>query len=385
MDKQNSRKTIRTFAWASFFNDMGSDMIYPIWPLFVTTVLGAPMSVLGFIDGLGEAVVSVSQAVSGYLSDHWRKRKIFIVLGYLFGSLSRVGYAFSSIWQHLIPLKILDRAGKSRGAPRDAVIADLSTQNDRGRNFGLLRAVDNLGAVCGILICIFLFNTAGYRHFFLWAAIPSAISVLLIMLFIKEGQTLRAKIYNRLSFKNLDSNFRLFLAASSVSALGLFSYSFLLIYARDNGFQIGYVPVLYLIFSAVASLFSMPFGTLADKIGRKPVLIASNIFWGIVCAIFIYFSNRYAVIVAFIFFGLHRAAVEPVQKTLVSELAPTDYRASYLGAFQMVIGLCAFPASFIAGILWDKFGIQAPFRLSIGFTVISTVMLLFVKEKTSEN
>ena len=131
MDQQpprpEDRKTLRTFALASFFNDMGSDMIYPIWPLFLTTVLKANMAALGFIDGLGDALVSISQAVSGYLSDRWRKRKVFIWIGYACGGLSRLGYSISALWQHIIPFRVLDRAGKMRGAPRDAMIADLST------------------------------------------------------------------------------------------------------------------------------------------------------------------------------------------------------------------------------------------------------------------
>lgn len=166
MEQKEKRKIIRIFSLASFLNDMGSDIIYPIWPLFVRS-LGANMTALGFIDGLGEAIVSISQAVSGFVSDKIRKRKFFIWLGYFFGSLSRVGYAFSSAWQHLIPFRILDRAGKIRSVPRDAILADISSNNDRGRNFGILRAMDNLGAVVGILICIFFFGILGYRNLFL--------------------------------------------------------------------------------------------------------------------------------------------------------------------------------------------------------------------------
>jgi MFS family permease len=147
-----------TFALASFLNDFGSDMVYPIWPLFVTSILKADMAVLGFIDGLGDAVVSISQAISGYLADRLRRRKIFVWTGYLFGSASRIGYAFSTVWGYLIPFRILDRAGKMRGAPRDAIIADISTDENRGKNFGLLRAMDNLGAVCGIIVCVWFLS-----------------------------------------------------------------------------------------------------------------------------------------------------------------------------------------------------------------------------------
>ena len=383
MNKKEVKKTIRTFALASFLNDLGSDMIYPIWPLFVTSVLGAPMSALGFIDGLGEAIVSISQAVSGYISDRIRKRKIFVWIGYLFGSLSRVGYAISSVWQHLIPFRILDRAGKIRSAPRDAIIADISTKENRGKNFGLLRAMDNLGAVCGIIVCILFFKLLGYRNLFLLAAIPSVISALLIFHLIKEKKPADIKIYKGLSLKDLDKNFKLFLLLSSFFALGSFSYSFLLIYAKEFGFQTAFVPVLYLVFTAVASIFSVPFGKLSDKIGRKQVLMLSYIFWGLVCLSFIFFRSHLAIILAFVLYGLHKGALEPVQKTFVSELSPIKYRASSLGGFQMVVGLCALPASLIAGVLWDKISIFMPFYFSLSLTALSIIMLIFVKENKS--
>jgi len=383
MNQKETKKTIRTFALASFLNDLGSDMIYPIWPLFVTSVLGAPMSALGFIDGLGEAIVSISQAVSGYISDRIRKRKIFVWIGYLFGSLSRVGYAISSVWQHLIPFRILDRAGKIRSAPRDAIIADISTKENRGKNFGLLRAMDNLGAVCGIIVCILFFKLLGYRNLFLLAAIPSVIGASLIFHLIREKKPADIKIYKGLSLKDLDKNFKLFLLLSSFFALGSFSYSFLLIYAKEFGFQTAFVPVLYLVFTAVASIFSVPFGKLSDKIGRKQVLMLSYIFWGLVCLSFIFFRSHLAIILAFVLYGLHKGALEPVQKTFVSELSPIKYRASSLGGFQMAVGLCALPASLIAGVLWDKISIFMPFYFSLSLTALSIIMLIFVKENKS--
>jgi len=375
-----SKKTIRTFAIASFLNDFGSDIIYPIWPLFVTTVLGANMAVLGFLDGLGDAIVSLSQAGAGYLSDKLRKRKIFIWIGYLCGSVSRIGYAISSIWQHLIPFRVLDRFGKIRSAPRDAIIADISTQENRGKNFGLLRTMDNLGAVCGILFCIVFFDL-GFKTLFLIAAIPSLIAVILILFSIKEQSATTSKIFKGLVLKDLSRNFWIFLISSSFFALGSFSYSFLLIYAHQFGIKQSFVPVLYLVFTGVAAGFSLFFGKLSDKLGRKKVLIISLLMWASVCSGFIFLRNYIYVILIFALYGLHKAAIEPVQKTFVAELAPKDYRASALGGFQMIIGLCALPSSLIAGILWENISILAPLYFSLGLTILSIIVLLFVKSK----
>lgn len=380
---ETTKKTVRTFAAASFLNDFGSDIISPVWPMFVTQVLRANMSALGLLDGLGEALVSLSQAASGYISDTIRKRKIFVWTGYLCGAASRLGYAASSAWQHLIPFKILDRAGKMRGAPRDAMVADISTDQNRGRHFGLMRAMDNLGAVFGIATCILLLNIVGLRHLFALAAIPSVIGSVLIFVRIKEEKPPERRIYKGLSLKHIDRNLALYFGLNAVFALGAFTYSFLLVYARTIGFKVGFVPVLYLIFTASAALFSMPFGRLSDRIGRKAVLFMSFGFWAAVCLGVVVIQGLFLVPAVFVLFGVHKAALEPVQRTLVAELCPPQYRASVIGGFQMVVGLCALPASVVAGWLWDRVGRFSPFYLSIGLTAAAAFLLLFVKEKRS--
>ena len=380
INNKENKRTVRIFAWASFLNDMGSDIIYPVWPLFVTEILKANMAVLGFVDGLGEAVVSLAKALSGYWSDRIRKRKVFIWSGYLMGAASRIGYAISTVWQHLIPFRILDRAGKIRGAPRDAIIADVSTNDNRGRNFGLMRMADNLGAVVGILICLALFKKIGYRALFILAAIPSLISVLLILIKIKEPSHTEKVIYKGMTLRDLDRNFVLFMILSGIFAIGNFTYSFLLIRAKQIGFPEAFVPVLYLVYTLSASLTAYPFGRLADRIGRKTVMQMSFLLWGLVCLDVIFFQSKIMIFLMFVIYGLHKGALEPVQSTIVSELAPEKFRASSLGTYQMLIGLCAFPASLIAGFLWDKIGALAPFYLSLGLTIVASALMIFVKE-----
>jgi MFS family permease len=377
-NKKEAKRVVTIFAIASFLNDLGSDMIYPVWPLFVTSVLGANMAVLGFIDGLGDALVSISQAFSGYLSDRLRKRKIFIWSGYLFGSISRVGYALSKTWQHLIPFKILDRIGKIRDAPRDAMIADVSTRKNRGRNFGLLRAMDHLGAMCGAVITIFFFSLLGYQKLFLVGAIPSLIGVALILLFIKERKI--KGTYRGISLEKITPNLRLFLLLSAIFALGSFSYSFLLVYAKEFGFQTTLIPIFYLAFIGTASFMSLPFGKLSDRLKRKTVLMISYFLFGLMCFIFIFVKSNLGIILSFILYGLHKAGMVPVQRAFVSELSPKKYRASVLGGFQMIVGLCALPASVIAGFLWVSFGMFAPFYFSLCLTILTMILMLFVKE-----
>ncbi|HDL18578.1 MAG TPA: MFS transporter [Bacteroidetes bacterium] len=378
--KTESKKILHTFAAASFLNDLGSDMIYPIWPLFIRFTLGANMTILGLLDGIGDAVVSLSQAVSGYYSDKSGKRKIFIWTGYTMGALSRIGYALSTTWAMVLPFRILDRAGKIRGAPRDAIIADISTGANRGKNFGLLRTADHFGAVLGILLCLLLIRFSGFTTIFLLAALPSLIGVSLILIKIKDRPAHEIKVFKGISLADLSIDFKRFLVLSAAFSTGWFSYSFLLLFAKDVGYSIQTVPVFYLLFTVVAAFTSYPFGYLADRWGRKMVIGLGFLFWMLACLSFIWSRHLAVVILVFIFYGLSRAALETAQKAFVSELCPPEHRASSLGGFQMIVGLCALPASLIAGVLWDMVGREAPLIFSLVLTVISLLLLLRVKE-----
>lgn len=383
MDNSHTRKTLGAFGLASFFNDLGSDMVYPVWPLFVISVLGGSMTFLGFLDGLGEALVSFSQAGSGFLSDRLQKRKIFIWSGYILASASRIGYSAATSVYQLVPFRALDRLGKIREAPRNAMLADISTRKTRGSAFGLLRTLDNLGAVCGVLICIAVVQKIGFRTLFFAAAIPSLIGALLILCLVKERKT--SSVYTSISLKDLSPSLKLFFLLSAVFSVGAFSYSFLLIFARNSGYSTGFVPVLYLIFTATASAFSYPFGKMADKTSRKTVLITAFSLFTVVCAGFMLqgrytFPATFTILLLFFLYGIHKGALDPVQRTLVSELAPPSRKASILGAYQMIMGLCAFAASLLAGLLWDTYGMTAPFILSMTTSAAAALLMTLVEE-----
>jgi MFS family permease len=295
------------------------------------------------------------------------------------GSVSRFGYALAPTWQWLIPLKILDRSGKIRSSPRDALVADISSDQNRGGHFGLMKAMDNLGAVCGIVVCLLLFEHIGFTNLFLIAALPSLASAFLIYTYIKENRILDKKLFAAFTFKDLDANFKLFLFLNSVFTLGAFSYSFLLIFAGKSGFKATYLPIFYLIITVTAAIFSLPMGKLSDKIGRKKLMYLAFILWAAICTSFILSTDSVVVVAAFVLYGLQKAALETVQKTYTSELCPDRFRATSLGVFQMAIGICALPASLIAGFLWDNINMRAPFYLSLVLSLAACFMLLFVK------
>ncbi|MFA6523664.1 MAG: MFS transporter [Candidatus Peribacteraceae bacterium] len=374
-------RTVRTFAWASFLHDVGSDMIFSVWPLFLTQVLGANRTAVGLIDGISDALVSISQAVSGYISDRIRKRKIFVWTGYLFGAVARLGYAIAPSWGWVIPFRILDRTGKMRGAPRDAIVSDISTRENRASHFGLMRAMDNAGAVAGVLLAMVLLRYVGLRTMFIIAAIPSLFASLLVILVIRERRLEGVKIFRGIRFSDIGRDLKIYMILSGIFQLGSFSYSFLLLAAGTLGFQMTSVPALYLLYSLVAAIVSLPVGRLADRVGRKPLLFASFAMWICVLGLFLLQPSPSLVVLAFVLYGLHLGMLDPVQKTFVAELAPKDYVASALGGYQLAIGLVSLPASLFAGILWDRTGFAAPFLFSLGLTALAAVLLVFVREK----
>lgn len=378
-DWKYRRKTIQLFSLGAFLNDLGYYATITIWPIFVTSVIGASVTFLGFVDGLGDAFVSLSQAGSGFLSDKLRKRKVFIWLGYFLAFISRLIYVVSYQPWHLIPGKILDRGGKMRDAPRDAIIADITSREQRASAFGMLRAADRGGAVFGLLASILLISYFSYRQMFLLAAIPSLIGSLIILFFVRENA--RADhLKPEFSFKFVSRDLKIFTLTSAIFTLGAFSDSFYILAANKLGVSFTFVPLFFLAFLFFSSIFAVPFGKLSDKIGRIFVVAVAFILFIIVNLIFIFYNSFWMIFLAFVIYGIHSAAYEGNLKTIVAEFAPPYLRSSIIGSFQMLIGLIALPASLIAGILWDGIGLKAPFVLSLALTLAALLLLFFVRE-----
>ena len=356
-------------------------MVHSLWPVFLTQTLGLNMALLGLIDGLGDAMISISQAVSGYVSDRIRRRKIFIWVGYLLSAVSRFGFAIAQGFPMALSSKLVERAGKMRDTPRDAIAAEVSDGHDRGGNFGILRTMDSFGAVCGVLVSIWLIKFLPVRTIFVYAAIPSIIGAILVLTVIREEHN-GTTLYEGFHWKNLSGSFRWFLVLSALFSIASFSYSFLLIFAQKFGFTLFEIPVLYLIYMAGAMVSSYPLGHLADNLGRRIVILMGFLFWAATLSILLLSQGPIAIVFAFLLFGFSKGAIETVQRTFVTELAPHNYVASALGTFKLVVGLSALPASLIAGLLWDQVGMFAPLHLSLILTVVASVMLVFVDGRT---
>lgn len=381
-DQTESKRTMTAFSASAFLNDVGADMVKPVWPFFVTEVIGASPGFLGFIDGLGDAFAALSQVFSGFLSDKLRKRRIFIWLGYGLSGIGRLGYFIARASWLLVPSKVLDRFGKMRDAPRDAYLAGMIKTEKRGVAFGVLRLFDNLGSIVGALLGLYLVSRLPIRSIMFIAAIPSFLAVIFILYFVRKELSDGTKhVFQGLRFTQFSGDLKMFFLSSGFFTLSAFSFSFLLLAGKRGGFEVLSAPVLFLVFTAVAALTTVSFGGLSDKIGRRNVLALSYFLWVLTLVGFLVFQSKPFVILLFALYGLHRASYEPVVKAYVTELAPADTRSSIIGAFQFVVGIIALPSSLIAGVLWDKLGFQSAFIFSLFFMILAFLTLLQIRSK----
>jgi len=390
-DKQNQifkgiTKNIFILGLVSLFTDLSSQMVFPLIPLFLTTVLGAGAYAVGIVEGAAETAASLLKFISGYWSDKTKKRKPFVLFGYFLSSITKPLFAFANIWSFVLFIRVVERIGKGlRTAPRDAIVAESCDESVRGKAYGFHRAMDGIGSVLGAILAFLLLPVLGYRNIFLLAFIPSIIAVLVI-LFIKEKNTPTKKETRetsiKLSFKELSMNLRLFIIVSSIFALGHFGYAFLLLRAKDIGLADNIAILLYVIFYIVYTICIIPFGILSDKIGRKPILIMGYLVFAITSIGLIFISNIYGILLFFVIYGIFYAMIDGIQRAFIVDLAPKHLKATALGVFHTSIGLVALPGGLIAGLLWDIICPEATFVYGFALSIISMGLFIFVKSNT---
>jgi len=341
----------------SFLNDLSSEMVMPILPLFITSLGGAGL-IVGLIGGLRDSISSVLKLFAGYWSDKLAKRKIFVASGYLISALFKLFLSFSKIWPHILIFSSLERIGKGlRTAPRDAIIAD-SLPEKRGRGFGIHSAMDTLGAVVGSVIVFLLFWFWGFSFkSIIFIAGILALFSLIPLHFVKERPGEPQKdISLKLSLKSLPQPLRYFILISSLFALANFSYMFFILKAQ--GFFTGRLSIggpifLYILFNIFYSVFVFPFGKLSDRVGRRKVIILGYLLFSFTSFGFAVSNSLINFIILFAFYGIVYAIVDANQRAYISDLSSDELRATALGTFHTMIGLAALPASLIAGALWQ--------------------------------
>jgi MFS family permease len=323
------------------------------------------------------------KVISGYWSDKTRKRKPFVLFGYSLSSLTKPLFAFANVWFFVLFVRAIERIGKGlRTAPRDAIVAESVGKNVRGKAYGFQRAMDGIGSVMGAILAFLLLPSLGYRNIFLFAFIPGAIAVFVILFIKEKNAPLKKETKNmslKVSFKELSWNLRLFIIVSSIFALGHFGYAFLLLRAKNIGLTDQTAILLYVLFYIIYVICAIPSGILSDKIGRKPVLITGYLIFAITSFGLIFTSSIYSILLFFAIYGIFYAMIDGAQRAFVVDLAPEHLKATALGTFHTAIGLVALPGGFIAGLLWDKISPETTFIYGCVLAMISLLLFTFVK------
>ncbi|MDP2727390.1 MAG: MFS transporter, partial [Dehalococcoidia bacterium] len=359
----------------SFFNDISSEMLYPLIPIFLTVTLGAPVAAVGFIEGIAEATASLTKGFSGWLSDRFQKRRPLITLGYSLSAIAKPLLGASTGWPMVLGLRFGDRLGKGiRTAARDALIADSSSEKYRGRAFGFHRALDTSGAALGPLLALALLNFMGenLRLVFIVSFIPALLGVLLLIK-VRERPR-KVSITNgmpNLRLDLFDRRFKLFLVVVLVFSLGNSSDVFLILRAKDLGFSTSLVILAYAFYNVVYALVSTPAGILSDRIGRKWVMGSGFLIFAAVYFGFAVAGHPFLVWGLFAVYGFYMAMTEGVSKAFTVDLVPQNLRGTALGSYHMAVGIMTFPASFLAGLLWTYVSPAAPFALGAAMAVIA--------------
>ncbi|HYU43153.1 MAG TPA: MFS transporter [Vicinamibacteria bacterium] len=380
--------TVRRLGLVSLLTDASSEMIYPLLPSFLTGVLGAGPAFVGLVEGLAESVASLLKLASGRISDRMRRRKPLIVGGYTLSSLARPLVAAAMAPWHVLVVRIADRIGKGvRGAPRDALLAQVTPREDLGRAYGFHRAMDHAGAVVGPLIAsVLLLLHLDLRTVFALAALPALASVLVLVFAVQEVPSPAAaarpsappKAEETPRTKPAPRGLGRLLAVIGLFTLGNSSDAFLLLRAQDAGVALPLIPILWTAHHVVKSTASTAGGGLSDRVGRRATIAAGWVLYALAYAGLALASSPWQVWALFVVYGLHHALTEGPERALVAETAAGEARGRAFGLYYALTGALLLPASLITGGLWQRISPAAALLTGAAIALVAAVALLAV-------
>jgi MFS family permease len=386
--RPSARLGIPRGVWAlgfvSLFMDISSEMIHALLPVFLVSVLGASVAAVGLLEGAAEAIAHVTKVFSGTLSDRLGKRKLLTVVGYGLAALTKPLFALAPSPAWVFAARSIDRVGKGiRGAPRDALIAELSPAAVRGASFGLRQTLDTVGAFAGPLIAIALMAATAdsFRTVFWLAAIPAALSVMVLVLFVREpppDESRRAVQRPRLAalLGTLGPRFWWLVLVAALFTLARFSEAFLILKAADVGLGIGYVPAVLVVMNVAYALSAYPAGWLSDRMNRWGVFAIGAALLIAADLVLAFGASILGVGIGIALWGLHMGFTQGLLAALVADSARAEQRGTAFGVFNLVTGLALLVASVLAGVLWDRGGPQVTFLAGAALTALAGVVAL---------
>lgn len=374
--------TIWALGLVSLLMDVSSETIHGLLPVFLVSVLGASYTTVGFIEGVGEATALILKVISGPMSDWWGKRKPLVLLGYSMGALSKPFFAVAATPFMIFTARIFDRIGKGiRGAPRDALIADITPAEMRGRAFGLRQSLDTAGAFIGPLLAIFLMwiFQDHFRTVFWIAAIPGVLAVFVVLFGVKEPEDKPSPIVNRISWDMLQKFDAVFWVVSVVGAflqLSRFSEAFLILRAQNLGLALSCAPLVLVVMNIVYSFSAYPIGWLSDHIRREWLIVVGFLILCSADVILAFGDSLWALFFGIVMWGLHLGFTQGVLSALVADTCHPSYRGTAFGVFNLFSAGALLIASVTAGLVWDHLGSHYTFLLGGSFALFGIVLFL---------
>ena len=376
-------RTVWALGLVSLLMDASSETIHGLLPLFLTTTLGASVALVGIIDGVAEATAAVAKVFSGYVSDRVGRRKPLILLGYGLGALSKPLFPLAASAGLVFGARFIDRIGKGlRGAPRDALIADVTPDCQRGRAYGLRQALDTVGAFIGPLAAIGLMQiyAGDMRAVFWFAALPALLSVLLVLFGVQDAESTPRPVSARppiqwRDLRSLDAAYWRVVALGVVLTLARFSEAFLILKAHDSGLPLPLAPLVLVAMNVVYALGAYPAGVLADRMGPRRLLLA-GLAALIVADVLLALGHGLTMIFGGItLWGLHMDLSQGLLAKLVADRAPAALRGSAFGVFNLSSGVAMLLASALAGVLWQLFGATTTFWAGAVFALLAALLV----------